>query len=78
VCSSDLVDQSGTKVVESTVVGTGDAWILSGGRITKGRWTKDSASAPTKFTDAAGNPVKLTPGRTWVHFAPVGTPVTTG
>jgi hypothetical protein len=74
----DYVDQSGTKVVESTVVGTGDAWILSGGRITKGRWTKDSASAPTKFTDAAGNPVKLTPGRTWVHFAPVGTPVTTG
>jgi hypothetical protein len=74
----DYVDQSGTKVVESTVVGTGDAWILSAGRITRGHWTKDSASAPTKFSDAAGNPVKLTPGRTWVHFAPLGTPVTTG
>jgi hypothetical protein len=71
----DYVDQSGTKVVESTVTGTGDAWILSGGRITKGHWSKDSASSPTKFTDSAGNAVKLTPGRTWVNFAPVGTPV---
>jgi hypothetical protein len=71
----DYVDQSGTKVVESTVTGTGDAWILSGGRITKGHWSKDSPSSPTKFTDSAGNAVKLTPGRTWVNFAPVGTPV---
>jgi hypothetical protein len=74
----DYVDQSGTKVVESTVIGSGDAWILSAGRMTKGHWSKDSASAPTRFTDGSGNPVKLTPGRTWVHFAPVGTPVTAG
>jgi hypothetical protein len=74
----DYVDQSGTKVVESTVVGSGDAWILSAGRVTKGHWSKDSASAPTRFTDGSGNPVKLTPGRTWVHFAPLGTPVTAG
>ena len=72
----DYVDQSGTKVVESTVVGSGDAWILSAGRVTKGHWSKDSASAPTRFTDASGSPVKLTPGRTWIHFAPIGTPVT--
>jgi hypothetical protein len=72
----DYVDQSGSKVVESTVVGKGDAWILSGGRVTKGRWSKASAGAPTRYTDASGNPVKLAPGRTWVHFTPVGTPVT--
>jgi hypothetical protein len=76
--SLDYVDQSGTKVVESTVVGKGDAWVLSGGRVTKGRWSKESAGAPTSYTDATGTPVKLTPGRTWVHFAPVGTPVTVG
>jgi hypothetical protein len=74
----DYVDQSGTNVVESTVIGSGDAWILSGGRVTKGRWSKESAGAATEFTDAAGNPVKLAAGRTWVHFAPVGTPVTAG
>ncbi len=72
------VDQSGSRVVESTVDGTGDAWIFSGGRVTKGRWSKDSAGSPTRYTDSAGNPVKLATGRTWVHFAPVGTPVTAG
>jgi hypothetical protein len=71
-------DQSGTNVVESNVLGSGDAWILSGGRVTKGRWSKASESAPTKFTDAAGDPVKLAAGRTWVHFAPVGSAVTAG
>jgi hypothetical protein len=74
----DYVDPSGTKVVESTVTGSGDAWFFSGGRMVKGHWSKDSASSPTTFTDAAGNTVKLSPGRTWVHFAPVGTPVTAG
>jgi hypothetical protein len=74
----NYVDPSGTKVVESTVTGSGDAWFFSAGRMTKGHWSKDSASDPTTFTDSAGNPVKLTPGRTWVHFAPLGTGVTAG
>jgi hypothetical protein len=74
----NYVDQSGTKVVESNVVGSGDAWVLSGGRVTKGHWSKPSETAPTRFTDAAGNPLKLTAGRTWVHFVPVGSPVTAG
>ena len=74
----NYVDQSGSNVVESDVVGSGDAWILSGGRMTKGRWSKSSETAPTKYSDAAGNPVKLSPGRTWVHFTPVGSAVTAG
>ena len=65
-------------VGEPLVAGSGDAWIHSGGRVTKGKWSKTSESAATKFTDSAGNPVQLAAGRTWVHFAPVGTPVTTG
>jgi hypothetical protein len=72
------VDPSGSAVFESIVVGNGDAWILSGGRITKGKWSKADAKTPTQYTDAAGNPVKLFPGRTWVHYAPVGSPVSVG
>ncbi|MGH8990290.1 MAG: DUF3048 domain-containing protein [Acidimicrobiia bacterium] len=72
------VDASGHAVNESIVTGEGDAWVLSGGRVTKGRWSKPEAASPTRYTDAAGNPVKLSPGRTWVHFAPVGAGVTTG
>jgi hypothetical protein len=73
--SLKYVDQSGTKVVEAEVTGSGEAWFLSGGRITKGKWSKSSDSAVTKFTDAGGSPVKLAQGKTWVHFAPTGTPV---
>jgi hypothetical protein len=69
-------DQSGTNVVESNVVGSGDAWFFSGGRMTQGRWSKSSQTAVTKYTDSAGKPVKLSPGRTWVHFAPTGTAIT--
>lgn len=74
----NYVDQSGSQVVESNVVGSGEAWIMSNGRVTKGQWSKTSETAPTKYTDAAGNPVKLTAGRTWVHFTPVGSAVTAG
>jgi len=72
------VDQSGTAVTESIVIGEGDAWVLSGGRVTKGRWSKADAGSVTTYTDAGGNPVKVAPGSTWVHYAPIGTPVTTG
>lgn len=72
------VDRSGTAVTESIVVGEGDAWVLSGGRVAKGRWSKPDPVSPTRYTDAAGNPVKFAPGRTWVHYAPVGSPVSTG
>jgi hypothetical protein len=54
------------------VLGTGDAWVLAGGKVVKGKWSKPTPEAMTAFTDAAGAPVALLPGRTWVLLAPVG------
>jgi hypothetical protein len=54
------------------VVGSGDAWVLAGGKVVKGKWSKQSPEAMTAFTDAAGAPVALSPGRTWVLLTPVG------
>jgi hypothetical protein len=56
----------------ATVVGSGDAWVLAGGKVVKGKWSKPSPEAMTAFTDAAGAPVALLPGRTWVLLAAVG------
>jgi hypothetical protein len=56
-------------------VGTGDVWVFSAGRLVKGTWQRSDRSQVTKFLDATGQPILLTPGRTWVEFAPVGTPV---
>jgi hypothetical protein len=58
----------------ATVVGSGDAWVLAGGKVVKGKWSKPSPEAMTAFTDAAGAPVALLPGRTWVLLAAVGAP----
>jgi len=70
-------DVTGAPVFKAQVVGTGDAWILSGGMLVKGKWSKTSAASMTTFTDASGAPVKLVPGRTWVELPAPGAPATT-
>lgn len=69
-------DSSGTMVDEAVSVGSGEAVLLSGGAQLKMRWSKASPTAVTQFTDAAGAPVKLAPGTTWVGLVPTGTAVT--
>ena len=70
------VDVVGEPVSVAQVTGTGDAWVLSQGKIVKGHWSKPSAETPVSFTDAVGAPIKITPGTTWVEVQPVGTPAT--
>ena len=65
-------DASGFPIVEAQLVGEGDAWILSGGKLVEGRWSRPSLGEVTQYTDADGQPVGLTPGRTWVAIAPPG------
>jgi hypothetical protein len=60
---------------EGVVVGSGEAWIFSDGRLLRGGWSKPDDATPTQFTDAFGGPVALTPGATWVELAPVSAPV---
>jgi Protein of unknown function (DUF3048) N-terminal domain/Protein of unknown function (DUF3048) C-terminal domain len=70
---SDVTDQFGVPIREAQLVGQGDAWVLTGGQMIVARWSKPSLEAPTQYLDAAGQPVKLTPGRTWVALAEPGT-----
>jgi hypothetical protein len=63
-------------VYVAQVVGSGDAWIFSGGKLVKGRWSKTSADTVTSYTDASGAPIALEPGSTWVELAPTGASTT--
>jgi hypothetical protein len=65
-------------VPEGDLVGSGECWILTNGMIVKGTWSKPSTEAITAYTDAAGAPIKLTPGRTWVELPPIGGGTVTG
>jgi hypothetical protein len=67
-----LVDTSGAAVPEAELVGEGEVWVLTGGRMLKGKWTKPSAEAPTRYFDPSGGPIRLTAGRTWVELVPAG------
>jgi hypothetical protein len=57
---------------EAVTVGSGEAWIFSDGKLVKGTWERPDASVPATFADAAGEPVKITPGRTWIELAEAG------
>jgi hypothetical protein len=57
---------------EAVSIGEGDAMIFSDGKVTLGHWSRPDASKPATITDAAGQPVLLTPGRTWIELARAG------
>jgi len=60
---------------EGNVLGEGDAWIFSDGQLVRGRWVRPAVEQPAQYVDAAGQPIKLLPGTTWVELLPVGAPV---
>jgi hypothetical protein len=62
--------------LEADVVGSGPAWIATGGRTIEGTWNKESISGPTTFLDAAGHPVTLTAGQTFIQVLQTGSKVT--
>jgi hypothetical protein len=61
--------------LEADVVGEGVAWVATNGRTIKGTWRKDALTEPTRFFDAAGKPVVLTVGQTFVQVLRTGSKV---
>ncbi|MFN0092563.1 MAG: DUF3048 domain-containing protein, partial [Acidimicrobiales bacterium] len=57
---------------EAIMSGSGEAWIFTAGQVIQGRWSRPSIGQPTRFTDAGGAPVELTPGATWVALPEPG------
>jgi hypothetical protein len=57
---------------QGNTVGGGDVWVFSGGQLVRGKWLRGVREEITLFVDAAGQPIKLTPGPTWVELVPIG------
>jgi hypothetical protein len=62
--------------LEAEFVGSGKAFVATNGRTVSARWVKSSITGPTRFLDAKGRPIALTPGQTFVQVMPVGARVT--
>ena len=57
---------------EGNLYGSGEAWVFSYGQLIRGTWSRLYPGAPTSYSDGAGAPILLTPGRTWVELFPTG------
>ena len=73
---SGFVDVTGSPSPEAVTVGEGEALVFSGGKVVPARWSRPDAGAATTYTDSAGAPIALTPGRTWIELAPPGSATT--
>ena len=58
---------------EAQTIGSGTALVFTGGKVVTGTWTRTDRLSPVVLTDASGEPILLTPGRTWVELARAGT-----
>lgn len=52
------------------VLGNGKAWVARDGVVSTGSWARAGLHDPYTLVDAAGAPMKLAPGRTWVELLP--------
>lgn len=51
---------------EVKVIGNGNAWILTDGRLIAGKWSRPTSGSLTQFRDLEGEIISLTAGRTWI------------
>ena len=62
------ISAANKKSPEAQTTGTGVAWVLQQGKITQGTWTRADKMDPWTLTDETGEPILLTPGRTFVEL----------
>lgn len=68
--ASDFVDVTGSRSPEAELVGSGEAWVFTDGKLIRGRWSRPTRDQVTSYTDAGGIPIGLTPGQTFVELVP--------
>jgi hypothetical protein len=59
-------DKFGGRTPLSHSVGSGKGLLLRDGRSYRIRWERDTASEPTAFLDADGQPIAFDPGQVWI------------
>jgi hypothetical protein len=57
---------------DAQTIGTGEAFVFSGGSYVHGTWTRDDRLKPYTLTADDGTPIQLTPGRTFVELPRTG------
>jgi hypothetical protein len=72
VVATGGTDPAGNPIPETVLEGRGEALVATGGRTMPVTWVKNGVADHLVLLDAAGNPVRLAPGNTWVELVPNG------
>src|SRR5207249_4068337 len=64
--TDDVEDAAGNVSPVAHTVGSGTVTMLRDGQRYEGTWSRAAPEAPTRFTDAAGAPLPLAAGPTWI------------
>jgi hypothetical protein len=70
LASTGLRDVRGNASPLDVTVGHRPVWVLRDGRVIRGTWRRGAYSKPLELLDAAGKPIALKPGRTWIELLP--------
>jgi hypothetical protein len=57
-------------VPRTEMIGSGEAWVSTGGGTSHATWTKGSATDPIHLVDDQGVTIRLAPGNTWIELVP--------
>jgi hypothetical protein len=68
--SQYVEDPTGAHENLLTLTGSGPAKIFRGGAVVSGTWNRGSLAENTRYLDAAGHVISLSPGTTWVELVP--------
>ena len=58
-------------IPKTELLGSGEAWISTGGRTVHATWSKGSATDLIRLVDDSGTVVRLAPGNSWVELVPL-------
>jgi hypothetical protein len=75
VVASQYRDVTGAVTPFTGTIGGGTADVLRDGVRTTGRWERPTPADGMRLVDAAGAPIALKPGPTWVLLQPAGLPL---
>jgi len=65
-----ITDAAGNEDPLPVVIGSGTCWLLRDGQVQQGTWQRPTVARPMVIVDAAGHPLPLHPGRTWIELLP--------
>ena len=58
-------------VPKTELIGSGEAWVSSGGATVHATWSKGSRTDPIRLVDDTGTVVRLAPGNSWIELVPL-------